>query len=74
MTYGGPLEPLLGPLENWNLDNIHGVIARGESGSGARPMEREWVESISDSMSAGQSSFFLQANGAECAKTARAEN
>ena len=40
------LEPLLGPLDNLDLDNIHWVIVGGESGPGARPMEGEWVESI----------------------------
>ncbi len=39
-------EPLIGPLENIPLKDIHWVIVGGESGPGARPMEREWVESI----------------------------
>lgn len=40
------LEPLLGPLPNLNLEGIDWVIAGGESGPGARPMEKEWVVSI----------------------------
>jgi protein gp37 len=39
-------EPLIGPLENLALSNIHWVIVGGESGPGARPMLPEWVESI----------------------------
>ena len=39
-------EPLIGPLENIPLKDIHWVIVGGESGPGARPMKREWVESI----------------------------
>lgn len=39
-------EPLIGPLENIPLKAIHWVIVGGESGPGARPMKREWVESI----------------------------
>lgn len=33
------LEPLLGPLHNMDLMGIHWVIAGGESGPGARPMD-----------------------------------
>jgi protein gp37 len=39
-------EPLIGPLEDIDLDGIHWVIVGGESGPRARPLEREWVESI----------------------------
>jgi protein gp37 len=39
-------EPLIGPLENIPLKDIHWVIVGGESGPGSRPMNREWVESI----------------------------
>src|SRR5262249_49944638 len=40
------VEPLLGPIDELPLDDIHWVIVGGESGPGARPMERKWVESI----------------------------
>lgn len=40
------LEPLIGPLENLPLQGISWVIVGGESGPRARPMKREWVESI----------------------------
>jgi protein gp37 len=39
-------EPLLGPLDDLNLDGIAWVIVGGESGPGARAMRQEWVESI----------------------------
>jgi protein gp37 len=40
------LEPLLGPLPGLDLRAIDWVIVGGESGPGARPMEREWVVDI----------------------------
>ena len=40
------LEPLLGPLPNLDLTNIDWVIVGGESGPGARPMEKDWVMDI----------------------------
>ena len=40
------LEPLLGPLPELDLTNIDWVIVGGESGSGARPMDKVWVINI----------------------------
>ncbi len=40
------LEPLLGPLPKLELEGVHWVIVGGESGPGARPMCKSWVESI----------------------------
>ena len=40
------LEPLLESLGYLNLSNIHWVIVGGESGPGARPMKKEWVQDI----------------------------
>ncbi|MCO6048411.1 phage Gp37/Gp68 family protein [Mesorhizobium sp. RP14(2022)] len=42
------LEPLLGPLDDLQLHGIDWVIAGGESGPGARPMDAEWVRTIRD--------------------------
>lgn len=42
------LEPLLGPLGQCPLKDIHWVIVGGESGPGARPMNSEWVRAIRD--------------------------
>jgi len=39
-------EPLIGSLDELPLKAIHWVIVGGESGPGARPMQREWVQSI----------------------------
>lgn len=39
-------EPLIGPLADLPLDDIHWVIVGGESGPKARPMKIEWVRSI----------------------------
>ena len=40
------LEPLVGPLPNLDLSGIDWVIVGGESGPGARPMQKEWVVEI----------------------------
>jgi protein gp37 len=42
------LEPLLGPLDDLDLTGIQWVIVGGESGPGARPMEKGWVTSLRD--------------------------
>ncbi len=42
------VEPLLEPLPDLDLSGIDWVIVGGESGPGARPMEREWVLDIRD--------------------------
>jgi protein gp37 len=39
-------EPLIGPLDDLDLSGIDLVIVGGESGPGARPMKKQWVESI----------------------------
>lgn len=54
------LEPLLGPLSNLNLDNIDWVIAGGESGPGARPVEQNWVIDIRDQCIASKIPFFFK--------------
>jgi protein gp37 len=56
-------EPLLGPLQ-LDLEDIHWVIAGGESGAGHRHMEIEWVRSIHEqSKAAGVAFFFKQWGG-----------
>lgn len=39
-------EPLLGPVGSMNLDDIHWVIIGGESGTGYRPVKKEWILDI----------------------------
>jgi len=69
------LEPLLGPLDNLDLDNIHWVIVGGESGPGARPMKRQWVESIlAQCRRAKVPFFFKQWGGVRKNRTGRELN
>ena len=66
------LEPLLGPLPDLHLNDIHWVIAGGESGPGARPMNPEWVRDIRDQCtSQGVAFHFKQWGGANKKKTGR---
>lgn len=57
------IEPMLGPLtiSPALLKQIHWVILGGESGVGARPMNRDWARSVRDQcLSAGVPFFFKQ--------------
>jgi protein gp37 len=54
------VEPLLEDLGTVNLDGIHWVIVGGESGPGARPMHRSWVESLRDQCSKANVPFFFK--------------
>lgn len=54
------LEPLLGPLDNLNLNDIHWVIVGGESGQKARPMESQWVISIKNQCRNQKVAFFFK--------------
>jgi len=66
------LEPLLGPLPDLNLDRIDWVIVGGESGPGARPMQKEWVIDIKNQcLSAGVPFFFKQWGGFNKKKNGR---
>ncbi|MFI6758804.1 DUF5131 family protein [Micromonospora sp. NPDC050417] len=57
-------EPLLGQLDNINLNDIHWLIAGGESGQGARPVDPEWVRGLRDRCAdAGTAFFFKQWGG-----------
>lgn len=53
-------EPLIGPLDKLPLKGIHWVIVGGESGPGARPMERAWVGSILGQCRAAKVPFFFK--------------
>ena len=54
------LEPLLGPLEGLDLRNIDWVIVGGESGPGARAIQKEWVQDIRDQCIAWDIPFFFK--------------
>jgi protein gp37 len=65
-------EPLIGPLDHLQLDGIHWVIVGGESGPRARPMRREWVESIQRQCArAGVAFLFKQWGGVRKDTTGR---
>jgi protein gp37 len=63
-------EPLLGPIDCGNAfddppdgspyGKIDWVIAGGESGPGARPMETAWAESLRDQCAAAGVAFFMK--------------
>jgi protein gp37 len=53
-------EPLLGPLDNLNLEGIHWLIAGGESGPRHRPVRPEWVRAIRDECFAAEVPFFFK--------------
>ena len=52
-------EPLLSTLD-LDLQDIDWVIAGGESGPGARPMNLEWARSVRDQCLASQTPFFFK--------------
>jgi protein gp37 len=54
------LEPLIGPLPNLPLRGIEWVIVGGESGSGARPMQAEWVLDIQEQCRRAEVAFFFK--------------
>jgi protein gp37 len=67
------IEPLLEGLGRLRLDGIHWVIVGGESGPGARPLNRDWVTSIRDQcVDAGIPFFFKQWGGIRKKRAGRA--
>jgi protein gp37 len=51
-------EPLLGPLPSLDLTGLHWIITGGESGTGARPCNPEWVREIRDRCHDARVAFF----------------
>ena len=66
-------EPLLGSLASVSLDSIAWVVAGGESGKGARPMELDWARELRDRCAAGGIAFFLKQLGGETNKRGKDE-
>jgi len=65
-------EPLIGPIQNINLENIRWVIVGGESGKKARPIKEWWVWDIRQQcQEAGVSFFFKQWGGTNKKKSGR---
>jgi protein gp37 len=54
------IEPLLEDLGDFDLSGIHWVIVGGESGFGARPMQRGWVESLQRQCAGARVPFFFK--------------
>ena len=54
------LEPLLGPLDMIQLEGIDWVIVGGESGPGARPMQKIWVKTIQKKCEKENIPFFFK--------------
>jgi protein gp37 len=57
-------EPLLGPLDELNLDGISWVIVGGESGHRARRMQPDWVRGIREQCHHASVAFFFKQWGA----------
>lgn len=66
------LEPLIGPLRNLPLEGIHLAIVGGESGHGARAIQKEWVLDIQEQCRVqGVAFFFKQWGGVQKKKAGR---
>ncbi len=66
------VEPLLESLGSIDLTGIHWIILGGESGPGARPLEKSWVLEIRDQCeAAGIPFFFKQWGGTRKSKAGR---
>lgn len=66
------VEPLLEDVGRLHLRGMHWVIVGGESGAGARPLEKAWVTSIRDQCAdAGVPFFFKQWGGVHKSRAGR---
>jgi protein gp37 len=54
------VEPLLADVGELDLRGIHWVIVGGESGHGARPMAKVWVENVQRQCEAAGVAFFFK--------------
>lgn len=54
------IEPLIGKINKINLKKIDWVIVGGESGPGARPMEKNWVDIIKSECESTSTPFFFK--------------
>ena len=69
------IEPLLEDLAEFNMSGIAWAIIGGESGHGARPMDRAWVERVLQlCKEQGVLFFFKQWGGVHKSKTGRLLN
>ncbi len=63
-------EPLIGPIRQVNLQDIHWAIVGGESGPKSRPMKQEWVEEIQLQCAKQHVAFFFKQWGGTNKKSA----
>ena len=61
-------EPLLGPLPSLDLSGISWLIAGGESGHGARPVEEAWLRDLRDQCALADTAFFFKQWGGRTPK------
>jgi len=54
------MEPLLGPIKTFPVKKIDWIILGGESGPGARPMDKKWVIEIKDRCDKYNIPFFFK--------------
>ena len=54
------MEPLLGPIELYQLYNIDWIIVGGESGPNARPMHSAWARNLRDKCQTDGVPFFMK--------------
>ena len=62
-------EPLLGPLPGLDLSSIHWLIAGGESGPNARPMDISWVRDLREQCRIADVAFFFKQWGGRTPKS-----
>lgn len=53
-------EPLIGPVGDVDLTDIHWAIVGGESGRNARPIREEWIDEIYDQCALFETAFFFK--------------
>lgn len=61
-------EPLLGPLEGLDLSGIRWLIAGGESGHRARPVQPDWIRELRDQCGREDVAFFFKQWGGRTPK------
>jgi protein gp37 len=64
------VEPLLGPIDDLNLQGIDWVIVGGDSGRRPRPLDEAWVRSIRDQCATARVKFFFKQWGGSNKKKA----
>jgi protein gp37 len=53
-------EPLIGPVGDVDLSDIHWAIVGGESGRSARPIREAWIDQIHDQCAEYETAFFFK--------------